>query len=98
MGGSVTSSPVFRVLFDPAGITNSLFGSSQSEQPATATYTPEDAPAESEKEAEATNVRDNEQRKIRARKLMGGTVLTSPLGTTGSVASSGASLLGISGS
>lgn len=98
MGGGVTSSPIFRAVFDPAGITSSLFGSSQKEQPAAATYTPEDAPTETEKEAESTNVRDNEQRKIRARKLMGGTVLTSPLGTTGGVSSSGASLLGISGS
>lgn len=79
------------------GFLSGLFGGGQS-TPEPKVYEPEAAPTEVEREAEATNVRDNEQRKIKARKLMGGTVLTSPLGTTGGVSSSGASLLGISGS
>ena len=44
--------------------------------------------------AESSAVRDEEQRKMRRRRQMGGTILTSPLGTTGSVSSTGNSLLG----
>lgn len=80
------------------GFLSGLFGGGGTSTPDPVVYEAEAAPAESEKEAEATSVRDNEQRKIKQRKLMGGTVLTSPLGTTSSVSSSGASLLGISGS
>ena len=45
-------------------------------------------------EAESQSIRDEEQRKLRRRQQMGGTVLTSPLGTSGGVASTGSSLLG----
>lgn len=49
---------------------------------------------EAEQEAESQSIRDEEQRKLRRRQQMGGTVLTSPLGTSGGVASTGSSLLG----
>lgn len=53
-------------------------------------------PAESvKKDAESAAVRDEERRRLRARKTMGGTILTSPLGTGGSSGSrSGMGLLG----
>lgn len=75
------------------GVISSIFGGGAS-SPSPVVYEAEAAPREVEHEAEATNVRDDEQRKIRARRQMGGTLLTSPLGTVGSVGSSGASLLG----
>lgn len=57
----------------------------------------EAAPTEQEQEPETAAVRDEETRKIKARRSMSGTVLTSPLGTTGAVNSLGSSLLGQSG-
>lgn len=45
---------------------------------------------ENEKEAESAAVRDEERRRLRSRRGMGGTVLTSPLGTTGAGGVSGA--------
>lgn len=75
------------------GAISSLFGGGQS-TPDPVVYEAEAAPTEAEHEAEATTVRDEEQRKIKARRLMGGTVLTSPLGVTGSTSSTGAALLG----
>lgn len=57
-------------------------------------YEAEAAPREAEQEAEATSTRDEEKRKLRQRRQMGGTLLTSPLGVTSASASTGASLLG----
>ncbi len=75
------------------GIFSGLFGGGSS-GPSVITYEAEDAPKEAEQEAESTALRDEEQRKLKRRRQMGGTVLTSPLGTTGSVASTGSGLLG----
>lgn len=72
----------------------SLFGGGKSSAPSVITYEAEEAPREQEQEAESASVRDEEQRKLRRRRQMGGTMLTSPLGTTGSVSSTGNSLLG----
>ncbi len=73
----------------------SLFGGGKSSPaPSVITYEAEEAPREQEQEAESSAVRDEEQRKMRRRRQMGGTILTSPLGTTGSVSSTGNSLLG----
>lgn len=75
------------------GFVSSIFGGGGG-GPSVVTYELEDAPREAEQEAESQSIRDEEQRKLRRRRQMGGTILTSPLGTTGSVASSGSSLLG----
>lgn len=75
------------------GFVSSIFGGGGG-GPSVVTYEPEDAPREAEQEAESQSIRDEEQRKLRRRRQMGGTILTSPLGTTGSVASTGSSLLG----
>lgn len=72
----------------------SIFGGGSSKAPTVITYEAEDAPKEREQEAESSAVRDEEQRKLKRRQQMSGTVLTSPLGTTGSVSSTGSSLLG----
>lgn len=53
---------------------------------------------EEEAEPESAAVRDEERRKLRQRRGMAGTVLTSPLGTAGAVSSSGSALLGRAGS
>lgn len=53
---------------------------------------------EEEAEPESAAVRDEERRKLRQRRGMAGTVLTSPLGTMGTVSSAGSGLLGRSGS
>lgn len=76
------------------GVVGGILGINTPEVPDSVSYEAEAAPREQEQEAEASNVRDEEKRKLRQRRLMGGTVLTSPLGVTGSVASTGASLLG----
>ena len=75
-------------------VVSSVFGGGQSSGPSVITYEAEEAPREAEQEAESQAIRDEEQRKLRRRQQMGGTILTSPLGTTGSVASTGSSLLG----
>ena len=75
------------------GFVSSIFGGGNS-TPSVITYEAEDAPKEREQEAESTAVRDEEQRKLKRRQQMSGTVFTSPLGTTGSVSSTGSSLLG----
>ena len=75
------------------GVVDSIFGGGGS-TPSVITYEAEDAPRESEQEAESSAIRDEAQRKLKRRRQMGGTVLTSPLGTTSSVSSTGASLLG----
>lgn len=75
-------------------VVSSIFGGGQSSGPSVITYEAEEAPREAEQEAESQSIRDEEQRKLRRRRQMGGTVLTSPLGTLGGVASTGSSLLG----
>lgn len=75
------------------GVVSSIFGGGKS-APSVITYEAEEAPREQEQEAESSSVRDEEQRKMRRRRQMGGTILTSPLGTTGSVSGTGNSLLG----
>ena len=52
---------------------------------------------EAEAEAESSAVRDSERRKLQARRGMSGTLLTSPLGTTGSSSPAASGLLGRSG-
>ena len=79
------------------GVVTSLFGGGQSSAPEPVVYEAESAPREAEQEAEATSTRDEEKRKLRQRRQMGGTLLTSPLGVTGQAKSAGASLLGQSG-
>ncbi len=75
------------------GFLSSIFGGGQSaSEPVT--YEAESAPREAEQEAEAASTRDEEKRKLRQRRQMGGTLLTSPLGVTGASNSAGASLLG----
>lgn len=76
------------------GVVSSIFGGGQSSGPSVITYEAEEAPREAEQEAESQSIRDEEQRKLRRRQQMGGTVQTSPLGTSGGVASTGSSLLG----
>lgn len=49
---------------------------------------------EKEAEPESKRVRDDEARRLRARMGAGGTVLTSPLGATGSTSTIGSGLLG----
>ena len=75
------------------GVVSSIFGGGSS-APSVITYEAEDAPKEQEQEAEVSSVRDEELKKLRRRRQMGGTVLTSPLGTVGNVSGSGTSLLG----
>ncbi len=78
------------------GVVSSIFGSSPS-APAPVTYEAEAAPREAEQEAEAATTRDEEQRKLRRKRLLSGTLLTSASGTTTAPASPGVSLLGRSG-
>ena len=78
------------------GFLSSIFGGGQS-APEPVVYEAESAPREAEQEAEAASTRDEEKRKLRQRRQMGGTLLTSPLGVTGTSNSAGASLLGQSG-
>ena len=49
---------------------------------------------EAEAEPESAAVRDSERRRLNARRGMSGTLLTSPLGTTGAASSGGSGLLG----
>ncbi len=75
------------------GALDAIFGGGKS-SPSVVTYEAEQAPRESEQEAVASGVRDEERRKLRQRRLMGGTMLSSPLGQSGGVSSTGSSLLG----
>ena len=59
----------------------SLFGAANYDEPDTPDYKP--LPAEEEKEPVSRAIRNAEQNKLRRRQLMSGTILTSPLGTTG---------------
>lgn len=72
----------------------SLFGISQPKTPSVPEYTPQPV-REAEIEAEAKGVRDDERRKLRQRRAMSGTVLTSPLGV-GSGSGTGGGVLGAS--
>ena len=75
-------------------VVSSIFGGGQSSGPSVITYEAEEAPREAEQEADSQSIRDEEQRKLRRRQQMGGTVQNSPLGTSCGVASTGSSLLG----
>lgn len=70
-----------------------IFGGGSS-APDPVVYEAEQAPREAEQEAVASSVRDEERRKLRQRRSMGGTILTSPLGVSGTVGTAGTSLLG----
>lgn len=67
------------------GIISSIFGGgSQPSAPKVQEVEYKAAPVrESEQEAESKSVRDTETRKLKARRGMSGTILTSPLGTGG---------------
>lgn len=95
MGG--VSKVVKKVVGGIGKAVGGLFGMSTPKAPRVETVEIEEAPREAEQEAESAAIRDEEQRKIRRRRQMGGTILTSPLGTTGSVESLSSSLLGQSG-
>lgn len=62
------------------GMLSSLFGGGY-EAPATPQLTA--APRAEATEPDTAAARDEERRKLRARKLMSGTILTSPLGVSG---------------
>lgn len=67
------------------GLLSGIFGGGQSSTPSVPEY--EAAPVrESETEAEAKSVRDEEKRKLKGRRAMSGTVLTSPLGIVNNAA------------
>lgn len=74
------------------GVVKSLFGGGSG--PSVITYEAEEAPREEEQEVEVSSIRNEEQRRLRRRRQLGGTLLTSPLGTTGNVSSTGTGLLG----
>lgn len=70
-------------------------GGGKSAPSAPAAPAPEQTPTyETEKEPLAKSVRDSEQRKIVQRTGLAGTILTSPLGATGTSGSGGSNLLG----
>lgn len=94
MGG--VSKVVKKVVGGIGKAVGGLFGMS-TKAPKVETVEVEEAPREAEQEAESAAIRDEEQRKIRRRRQLGGTILTSPLGATGSVESLSSSLLGQSG-
>ncbi len=66
----------------------SLFGATSYDEPETPEYQPTPVVEES-KDPVSKSVRDAEQRKLRQRRYMSGTVLTSPLGVNGAGSSSG---------
>lgn len=74
----------------------SLFGGGKAPSISSPAYDPVPV-REAEVEAESSAVRDSERRKLQARRGMSGTLLTSPLGTTGSTSSAASGLLGRSG-
>lgn len=73
------------------GVVESIFGGGY-DAPDTPEYDPVPVREEA-KEPESKAVREAERRKIKARRAMSGTLLTSPLGTTGG-GSGGSGLLG----
>lgn len=82
---------------DMGGVVEGIFGGS-SKSPSTPDYEPVPV-REEESEPESKAVREAEQRKLKARRGMSGTLLTSPLGTSGgsgggSGSSAGSGLLG----
>lgn len=74
----------------------SLLGVNQQKAPSVSAPAYDPVPMrEAEAEPESAAVRDAERRKLQARRSMSGTLLTSPLGTSGTTGSSTASgLLG----
>lgn len=70
------------------GILSTIFGGGQSSAPSVPEYTPTPV-REAEAEAEAKTARDNEARKLKARKGLSGTILTTPLGVDNSESQSG---------
>ncbi|WP_300810725.1 hypothetical protein [uncultured Desulfovibrio sp.] len=74
----------------------SLFGGGKAPSISSPAYDPVPV-REAEAEAESSAVRDSERRKLQARRGMSGTLLTSPLGTTGSSSPAASGLLGRSG-
>ena len=70
----------------------SLFGGGKAPSISSPAYDPVPV-REAEVEAESSAVRDSERRKLQARRGMSGTLLTSPLGTTGTT-STASGLLG----
>lgn len=74
----------------------SLFGGGKAPSISSPAYGPVPV-REAEAEAESSAVRDSERRKLQARRGMSGTLLTSPLGTTGSSSPAASGLLGRSG-
>ena len=74
----------------------SLFGGGKAPSISSPAYDPVSV-REAEAEAESSAVRDSERRKLQARRGMSGTLLTSPLGTTGSSSPAASGLLGRSG-
>ena len=74
------------------GAVSSLFGGGYN-APDPVKYDP--APArETAQEPESEAVRNEEKRKLRARRGMSGTLLTSPLGTTGASSGGSSGILG----
>ena len=74
----------------------SLFGGGKAPSISSPAYDPVPV-REAEAEAESSAVSDSERRKLQARRGMSGTLLTSPLGTTGSSSPAASGLLGRSG-
>ena len=75
-------------------VVSSIFGWQKYSAPDPVQYDPVPV-RETEAEPESAAVRDSERRKLQARRGMSGTLLTSPLGTTGTTGSTTASgLLG----
>ena len=75
-------------------VVSSIFGGQKYSAPDPVQYDPVPV-RENEAEPESAAVRDAERRKLQARRGMSGTLLTSPLGTTGTTGSTTASgLLG----
>lgn len=75
------------------GVVSGIFGSSHS-SPSTPDYEPVPV-REEESEPESKAAREAERRKLKARRGMSGTLLTSPLGVSGGTGKTGASgLLG----
>ena len=73
------------------GIVSSIFGMGQQyEAPDPIKYAPMPTRAEAA-DPESESARESERRKIKARRAMSGTLLTSPLGVNGSSGSSGGS-------
>lgn len=73
------------------GIVSSLFGAGQNyETPDPVSYDPMPTRAEAA-DPESESARESERRKIKARRAMSGTLLTSPLGVNGSSGRSGGS-------